>query len=1039
MDNRALHDELVGRELSLSRLDEWLRRAADGKRTSVLVTGESGIGKTSLVRASVSAAESRGAVVGWGTCVEGAVAPGYWPWTQAIQSLARSVGAERARDLAGVDAPLLASIASGFGETLPGEAAEQSRFLLMDAVLRWLDALALMRPVVVFIDDLQWADDSSLALVEFVARAPHPEAVCLIGAYRHHELSANHRPRLASIAAHAEHLHVDGISRPAVHRLVAQIVGSEISAEATEEIAQRTAGNPFFVRELALTVVRDAIDPLGVPSAIREAIERRVLRLPPRTMEVLEVSAVAGNVVVPDVVGATLAITSLDFESAISPAIGAGILASAGDGRFRFSHDLFRETLLAGIDAPRRVSLHQRIGDALEDRLRRGGSVQPIELAYHFAAAIAVDGPDRAALWALEAAMHDSSALAFAEGAAHLRRLRAAVADAGAALDDRLLVDVLLAEADALARAGSTLDAGGLLRMARGVADRCAEPSLIARAALALVKLGARFAARRDQMVHELESALHAVTGVDVGLEAQLTAALARELQHSVPEDRHRAAPLSQKALDLSREGGDAATLGACLLARHDVLWSPGHAEERVAVCLEIVTIARQMSDEERQAEGLLLLANAHLELGSAAYLPLLESCLDIVVRLAQPRHRYTLETRRAAVALLTGRLDEAAERIDAGTALGQRIREPDTANVAMSQRLELVHARGDRDELRSFARDAVVHWTGAPVHAHAVAAGFFARAGDLDLTRVHVATVLDLGTWRADRSYLWSVFVRELSRAAVALDDRKLAADLLDDLLPLGTSCGVNGAVVAFAGSHAHTAATLVALLGRSREADSLFDLAAATYRRLGATGWLTELEADRRAHRDRGPGATGPSLRDGGAVWHIRFNGREATVPATKGLADIAMLVSHPGVDIHVLDLVEAADRSGSLGKLVDTRALASYRLRLTELDDDVAEAERHHDIGRVAQLAHERQAILDELGRVTGNTGQSRNFANHPAERARKTVTARVRDAIRHLDPIMAELAAHLDLTIVTGTYCRYRAESAVAWEVELSRDR
>ena len=77
-------------------------------------------------------------------------------------------------------------------------------------------------------------------------------------------------------------------------------------------------------------------------------------------------------------------------------------------------------------------------------------------------------------------------------------------------------------------------------------------------------------------------------------------------------------------------------------------------------------------------------------------------------------------------------------------------------------------------------------------------------------------------------------------------------------------------------------------------------------------------------------------------------------------------------------------------------------------------------------------ERQALLDELGRVTGAHRQPRQFANHPAERARKAVTARIRDAIRKLEPVLPELAAHLERTIVTGTYCRYRPDGT-AWEI------
>ncbi|MGH9023683.1 MAG: hypothetical protein ACRDV9_11405 [Acidimicrobiia bacterium] len=207
-------------------------------------------------------------------------------------------------------------------------------------------------------------------------------------------------------------------------------------------------------------------------------------------------------------------------------------------------------------------------------------------------------------------------------------------------------------------------------------------------------------------------------------------------------------------------------------------------------------------------------------------------------------RHRYTAETRRACLSLLRGQLEVAGGLIESAALLGERIREPDAGNVRMSQRLELVRAGGQPDELRAFASEAVAHWTGAPVHANAVAARFSARAGDLGEARRHVGIVVDLGSWQVDRSYLWwSVFVRELAHVAALL------AGELDDL-------------------------------GGSRR---LLDRALVTYQRLGATGWLVEVRALLDPAPALLPGSA--SMRRRGSVWHIAFAGRQATVAHRKG----------------------------------------------------------------------------------------------------------------------------------------------------------
>ncbi len=356
-------DGLVGRDQLLSGLGAVVGRALAGGRASVLVAGQAGIGKTSLVRAAAAAAIGQGAHVAWGTCIEGSAAPGYWPWTQVLDRLVRSIGPDRACQLAGDDAPLLATIATGFGQAASDEASDRARLLLFDAATRWLDALAGERPVVVVLDDLQWADESSLALLDFMARAPQPAGVCLIGAYRHNELSSTVAGRISALVAHADHVQLEGLDPESVHALVERVAGRRVSPDTTDAIHRRTGGHPFFVRELAMHAGDSRAGAADIPVAVRGAIEQRTSRLPETTQRVLEAAAVAGREVMPDVIAGALAMSTLEVDAATGSALAAGILTVV-DGTLRFSHDLFRETIFGSIDPPRRVALHQAVAAA---------------------------------------------------------------------------------------------------------------------------------------------------------------------------------------------------------------------------------------------------------------------------------------------------------------------------------------------------------------------------------------------------------------------------------------------------------------------------------------------------------------------------------------------------------------------------------------------------------------------------------------------------------------------------------------------------
>ncbi|MGH8975727.1 MAG: hypothetical protein ACRD0C_21285, partial [Acidimicrobiia bacterium] len=468
-------------------------------------------------------------------------------------------------------------------------------------------------------------------------------------------------------------------------------------------------------------------------------------------------------------------------------------------------------------------------------------------------------------------------------------------------------------------------------------------------------------------------------------------------------------------------------------------------------------------------AEGVLLQANALLELGSPAFRAELAEYLRLAGELRQPRHDYLVLTRRAALALLDGRIGKGERLIEEASALGKRIGEPDEVNVRMTQTLGARWARGDPEELLEFAERAVAWWVGIPAYSHAVAAGFLARAGALDDARRTLAVSRELDEWKEDRSLLRSAFVGLSVVAAARLGDHQLCAELYDELAAIAGTCAVNGAVVCFMGSYAHWAGVAAAALGHLEDAVAHLEVALATHERLGARAWEAESCAEladvlgvggeryraraadlaaelslgavaARVGLPRPPApAAGPNgalavLRRDGELWEVGFSGRSARVRDAKGLHDLAALLSRPGVDMHVLDLASPqAPKPGLRERALDSRARAEYRRRLVEIEEERSEAERHRDDGRLLRLDGEREALLAELRAAAGLGGRTRHLGGDATERARKAVTSRLREAIRRIEAVSPELGAHLDRSVVTGTTCRYQPIEPVSWSL------
>src|SRR5215475_4510751 len=493
---------LVGRRLVTGALCSAVDAAVGGAGGVVLLAGEAGMGKTALASEAVAYAKAQGAVAVWGTCWEGDGAPGFWPWIQVVRGLARD-----GSDAGEAALAELTGAAEARGGILGDESAV--RFRTYDAAATYLRGRAALRPLVVVVDDLHWADVSSLRLLVFLARQLHDTAALVIGTYRDVEVAAGDHPArqlLAELAGQAESLQLTGLTADEVGQLVEKVCGEPPPTALVRAVHDRTAGNPFFAQQIARLLAAqgaplDRAPVTGVPPAVGDVLARRLARLSGDVVDLLAVAAVAGQRF-PIAMAAAIAGTATETAVRLADqAVRAAVLEHDDPGCARFSHDLFREVLYDGLPAARRSELHLALAGRLERRA--GAAASAAEIAHHRSMAWPLGDRDRAIAALVEAGREATARTAFDEAAAHLRR---AVEVAGGAASAGLAT--LCEYGDALRRAGRGEDAQAAFFAAAARARAIGDGASFARAAFGAHRVATLTESSRSGVIALLEEAL---------------------------------------------------------------------------------------------------------------------------------------------------------------------------------------------------------------------------------------------------------------------------------------------------------------------------------------------------------------------------------------------------------------------------------------------------------------------------------------------------------------------------------------------------
>jgi DNA-binding SARP family transcriptional activator len=427
--DRIARGRLFGRTRELEELKTHWQRAEGGQPHLLLLSGELGVGKTRLARELVVYARLRGATALWGRCYEQEVTVPYRPFTDAFQDYFATQPVETLRRQIGASAAELTRLVPQLLERLgpiepnPPLRPHEERMRLFDHVAAFLRNLAAERPVLLFLDDLHWADEASLLLLQHLTRHVYAAPFLLLGAYRETELSRKHPLRGVLVELNRERLvtrlPLRRLDRAAVSQMINAMCSVEIAPAVVDAIYQETEGNPFFVEEVVKAMVEEeafAREPtprpeqdwtsLRIPQSINATISRRLERVSPESGWLLAQAAIVGRRFPLDLL---LAVTDLEEETALDAldeAVAAQLVRPPRPGKgqiYAFQHALIAQTLYEEWNARRRARLHGRVGRAIESLYPENLDNWLEELAYHFAQTYGDENEEKAIVYNIRA------------------------------------------------------------------------------------------------------------------------------------------------------------------------------------------------------------------------------------------------------------------------------------------------------------------------------------------------------------------------------------------------------------------------------------------------------------------------------------------------------------------------------------------------------------------------------------------------------------------------------------------------------------
>jgi DNA-binding CsgD family transcriptional regulator/tetratricopeptide (TPR) repeat protein len=391
----------VGRDGPLDALRDRLDKAFDGQGRVVLLGGNAGIGKSRLVRELKQIAATRELRVIEGRCSSTESSVPYAPLMDALRfRISRGESAQVGEvlgPLRTVLAPLFPQLA---GEVSPSEQPGE-RERPFDLIFRVLERLASQEPMLLILEDVHWADQTSLELLHHLAHRAPSLSMLIIATYRSDELHATHplRKLLGAMARDrvGEEIRLLPLTSNETAEMLRGILGKEPDPAFAAAIWRRAEGNPFFVEEIVSVflagaavnpdvVSASALDRLPLPSTVSEAILARVNTLGPNALEAISAAAVIGRTVEFEDLREVLGMSELELIEVIEQLVAHQLLRedkSEGPDSYAFPHALMQEAIYESIISRRRRLLHRRVAAALEKRSRRQ-STRLDELAYHY-------------------------------------------------------------------------------------------------------------------------------------------------------------------------------------------------------------------------------------------------------------------------------------------------------------------------------------------------------------------------------------------------------------------------------------------------------------------------------------------------------------------------------------------------------------------------------------------------------------------------------------------------------------------------------